>query len=92
MPKEKKPLTFERVVEGLYGIKPQERKYTSEELAQYRKRLQEYARKKAAPENARAQLAKLFTDYDAYISELDAIMDGAKDRRMDGDSPKGLPT
>ena len=30
------------------------------------------------PENARAQFADAFTDYDAYIAELDAIMEEAR--------------
>lgn len=33
---------------------------------------------KADPENARAQFAGVFQDYDAYIQELDAIMEGAR--------------
>ena len=33
---------------------------------------------KADPENARAQFAGVFQDYDAYIQELDTIMEGAK--------------
>ncbi len=33
---------------------------------------------KADPENARAQFAGAFLDYDAYIQELDAIMEGAR--------------
>ena len=33
---------------------------------------------KADPENARAQFADVFRDYDAYIQELDAIMEGAR--------------
>ena len=39
---------------------------------------------KANPENARAQFAGVFRDYDAYISELDAIMEGAKGPGLDG--------
>lgn len=44
---------------------------------------------KANPENARAQFAGVFRDYDAYISELDAIMEGAKGPGLDG--PGGTP-
>ena len=33
---------------------------------------------KADPENARAQFAGVFQDYDAYIQELDTIMEGAR--------------
>ena len=33
---------------------------------------------KADPENARAQFSGAFQDYDAYIQELDAIMEGAR--------------
>lgn len=33
---------------------------------------------KANPENARAQFAGVFQDYDAYIQELDTIMEGAR--------------
>ncbi|MEL4862190.1 hypothetical protein AAEU42_13155 [Pseudoflavonifractor phocaeensis] len=44
---------------------------------------------KADPENARAQFAGVFRDYDAYISELDAIMEGAKGPGLDG--PGGTP-
>ena len=44
---------------------------------------------KADPENARAQFAGVFRDYDAYISELDAIMEGAKEPGLDG--PGGTP-
>lgn len=33
---------------------------------------------KADPENARAKFSEVFTDYDGYIVELDAIMEGAR--------------
>ena len=42
-----KHLTWEQVVEGLYGFKPKKRAYSAEELERYRKRLEEYAREKA---------------------------------------------
>lgn len=48
---EDKHLTWEQVVEGLYGFKPKKRAYSEEELARYRKRLEEYAREKAAQRN-----------------------------------------
>lgn len=35
---------------------------------------------KADPENARAQFSGAFQDYDAYIQELDTIMEGARQR------------
>lgn len=45
---EDKHLTWEQVVEGLYGFKPKKRVYSEEEMERYRKRLEEYTREKAA--------------------------------------------
>ena len=39
---------------------------------------------KADPENARAKFAEVFTDYDGYIAELDAIMEGARGAYAEG--------
>lgn len=45
---EDKHLTWEQVVERLYGFKPKKRVYSEEEMERYRKRLEEYTREKAA--------------------------------------------
>ena len=39
---------------------------------------------KADPENARAKFAEVFTDYEGYIAELDAIMEGARGAYAEG--------
>ena len=39
---------------------------------------------KADPENARAKFAEVFTDFDGYIAELDAIMEGARGAYAEG--------
>ena len=43
---------------------------------------------KADPENARAQFAGVFRDYDAYIRELDAIMEAAAQAMEAGQTPE----
>ena len=43
---------------------------------------------KADPENARAQFAGVFRDYDAYIRELDAIMEAAAQAMEAGRPPE----
>ena len=45
---EDKHLTWEQVVDGLYGFKPKKRVYTAEEMDRYRKRLEQYTVEKAA--------------------------------------------
>ena len=39
---------------------------------------------KADPEHARAEFGGVFTDYDGYIAELDAIMEGARGAYAEG--------
>ena len=48
MDREKGHLTWEQVVEGLYGFQPKKRTYSAKELERYRRRLEEYAGEKAA--------------------------------------------
>ena len=44
---------------------------------------------KADPENARAQFAGVFQDYDAYIRELDAILEQARSGAVGPESSVG---